>query len=108
MTHEQLISIIEQEGVEEVARVLKVSHLMIEKGWDLTLWRALSAPGAVLFYRVDEGGIITADTRVMVINAAHERERWEAMAREESDAPIVVVLQNGGVPRSGAPEDLPY
>lgn len=103
MTKDQLVQLIEREGVERVgnaaADTAKGFVAGMTEGWDLTNWRAKSTGGAVLFYQIEmqqDGWYITDDPRVLVVNApASEHEKWEATVKN-SDAPVTILYAPGG------------
>jgi len=101
MNEQALIALIRAEGLERVGKAVNSVPEMVREGWDLTQWYTKTAPGAVLFYRQNhpgESGVVTSETRVLVVNAAEtERRKWEKIAHESKDRTLVVMAPGGRV-----------
>lgn len=99
MDSDTLVSLIRTHGTERLAKAVDSITEQIREGWNLTNWQTRGVGGALLFYRVKDRAI-TDEPRVLCVHADEsERQRWEQIARESSDAPVTVLLESGAIDR---------
>lgn len=95
MDHDQLVELINQNGLMPVARAVQQPALQVKHGWDLHNWRVKAGPGTLIFYQVSNG-LVTGGPRVLVLNRPEvEREYWQRIA-DESDAPVTLLMHPMG------------
>ena len=100
MSHEQLIALIREHGVNTVGEATRNPiGAAIGHGWNLTRWEARQAPGAVLFVHLDEAGRLDGEPRILCVNEPEsERGCWEELiAQTHSDIPVTILMTPGGV-----------
>lgn len=89
MTADGLESLIKAEGVSVIAQAVGRFWFakMLKEGLDLTCWRAQTAAGAVLFFQCFPDGIVTADPRILCVNAPESERGWWEAYFAQGDAP---------------------